>query len=206
MAWLPPGKNCGACGAETCDAFTVLVSRGEKEYVDCPFYSEACERDRFVPDARYSGLDVLNKEYDFIIDPLPGEVSARKIVLPFRPDLVERWDIKRGDIVVGRPAGAGCPVQHVLRVLFAAQVTGLLTCEVVGPQYSRGREYKDVEAYHMIGFEGIARTVHHEPSFGHRQRFLPGFCMMNLGHTGVVNMVLEKSYGLHVRVEDIRIL
>jgi hypothetical protein len=38
-----------------------------------------------------------------------------------------------------------------------------------------------------------------------RQRFLPGYCMMNLAHTGVVNMVLAKSAGLHVRVEDIRL-
>lgn len=34
----------------------------------------------------------------------------------------------------------------------------------------------------------------------------PGYCMMNLTHTGVVNMVLGKSCGLYVRVEDIRLL
>jgi hypothetical protein len=45
-----------------------------------------------------------------------------------------------------------------------------------------------------------------EPVFGRRQRFLPGFCMMNLGHTGVVNFVAEDKSGVHVRVEDIRII
>jgi hypothetical protein len=30
--------------------------------------------------------------------------------------------------------------------------------------------------------------------------------MMDLSHTAVVNMVLKKKEGVHVRVEDIRIL
>ncbi len=204
MAWTPPGKDCGACGVPTCDTFLDLVSRGEKSLPDCVFYSAGTAAG-FEGETRHSGRDILGGEYDFILEPLPGEVSARKIVLPFRPDLVEKWDIAPGDIVVGRPAGAGCPVQHVLSVIHANPVSGLLTCFVVGPQASRAGGFKDVEAYHIVGFEGIARTVRREPTFGMRQRFLPGYCMMNLAHTGVVNMVLGKSSGLHVRVEDVRL-
>ncbi|MCC7566484.1 MAG: Fe-S cluster protein [Methanomicrobiaceae archaeon] len=204
MEWRPPGKDCGACGASTCDAFLREVELGRKAYADCPFFSR--ETIEMPPlEARYGERDILGQEYDFILEPLPGEVSARKIVLPFRPDLVERWGIGAGEIVVGRPMGQGCPVQHVLRVIRANPVTGVLTCFIVGPQYSRDREFKDVEAYHVIGFEGFARTVHRAPVFGLRQRFLPSYCMMNLSHTGVVNMVLEKSGGTHVRIEDIRI-
>jgi uncharacterized Fe-S cluster-containing protein len=206
MAWRPPGKDCGACGAPTCDAFLDAVRRGEKEVSDCVFYRTEPIGPRFAQEACYSDHDILGQEYDFILEPLPGEVSARKIVLPFRPDLVEKWEIVAGDIVVGRPAGAGCPVQHVLSVLHSSPVSGLLTCSVVGPQASRGGEFKDVEAYHIVGFEGIARPVRREPVFGMRQRFLPGYCMMHLSHTGVVNMVIAKSCGLHVRVEDIRLL
>ncbi len=206
MAWTPPGKDCGACGAPTCEAFLALVRTGERERADCIFYEEAPVRPGYAPEARHAERDILGGGYDFILEPLPGEVSARKIVLPFRPDLVEAWNIHEGDIVVGRPVGAGCPVQHVLRVIHASPVSGLLTCFVVGPQASRGGEFKDIEAYHMVGFEGIARPVLREPVFGMRQRFLPGYCMMNLAHTGVVNMILGKSYGLHVRVEDIRFL
>jgi len=204
MAWNPPGKDCGACGAPSCDTFLDLVNRGEKSLPDCVFYS-AGTAVGFEGETRHSGRDILGGEYDFIIEPLPGEVSARKIVLPFRPDLVEKWDIVPGDIVVGRPTGAGCPVQHVLSVIHANPVSGLLTCFVVGPAASRAGEFKDVEAYHIVGFEGIARTVRREPTFGMRQRFLPGYCMMNLAHTGVVNMVLGKSSGLHVRVEDVQL-
>jgi len=119
---------------------------------------------------------------------------------------VEKMDIKKGDYVLGRPMGAGCPIPHVLSVIEAEPVTGLLYTWVVGPLYSREREVKDVVAYHMIGFEGIACRISKEPFLGCRATFLPGFCMMNLNHTGLVNMVLEKREGLHVRIEDIRIL
>ncbi len=205
MAWQPPGKDCGACGAPTCEAFIALVREGEKDLLDCVFYSTDLAPSRFESETRHTGRDILGTEYDFILEPLPGEVSARKIILPFRPDLVEKWEIVPGDIVVGRPAGAGCPVQHVLSVIRANPVTGLLTCLVVGPRASRGGEFKEIEAYHIVGFEGISRTVRREPTFGMRQRFLPGSCMMNLAHTGVVNMVLAQSSGLHVRVENIRL-
>ncbi|NLB00582.1 MAG: Fe-S cluster protein [Methanomicrobiales archaeon] len=205
MAWQPPGKDCGACGVPTCEAFLACVREGEKDLLDCIFYPAAIAPSRLEGGTCYTGRDILGTEYDFIIEPLPGEVSARKIILPFRPDLVEKWEIVPGDIVVGRPTGAGCPVQHVLSVIHANTVSGLLTCLVVGPEASRTGEFKEIEAYHIVGFEGIARTVRFEPTFGMRQRFLPGYCMMNLTHTGVVNMVLAQSSGLHVRVEDIRL-
>lgn len=205
MDWTPPGKDCGACGAKSCADFLAYIGEGKKSYRDCPFYSPSEHGNKNTSDAIYSGSDIHGTPYDFILEPLPGEVSARKIIVPFRADLVEKWDIKKGDIVVGRPMGAGCPVQHVLKVIDASPVTGVITTHVVGPQFSRGREYRDLEAYHISGFEGIAKTVKHEPAFGKRQKFLPGFCMMNLAHTGVVNMILNKSSGMHIRVEDIRL-
>ena len=203
--WNPCGKDCGACGAATCADFLTLMSRGEKVREDCPF-SRECAGSTPAGDAEYSGIDVCGKPYDFIIGPLGDEPSARKIILPFRADLVERWNIEKGDIVLGRPMGAGCPIQHVLRVFDANPVTGVLTCHTIGPLNARNGEVKEVQAYHVVGFEGIATTINRAPEFGLRQPFLPSFCMMHLAHTGVVNMVLEKTSGLHVRVEDIRIL
>lgn len=205
--WKPPGKNCGLCGSRGCDEFIDLVVNGEQNYNGCPFYAK--DRSEISPnphEANYSGTDIFENPYDFIITPLPGEISARKIVLPFRSDAVERLEIKKGDLVVGRPMGAGCPIPHVLRVQQAELITGLLYTWVVGPKFSREEEVKDVVAYHMIGFEGVADRITKEPRLGSRATFLPGFCMMNLNHTGLVNMVLEKSYGKHIRVEDIRIM
>ncbi|HDQ08298.1 MAG TPA: Fe-S cluster protein [Methanoculleus sp.] len=212
--WQPPGKNCGACGAPSCAAFLRLLSEGRKEVKDCPFGPESQQggpnegafgTGDLLHEAFYGTTDSVGRAFDFILEPLPGEPSARKIVLPFRPDIVEKWGITPGAIVTGRPMGAGCPVQHVLLVLEASEVTGLLTTHVVGPRFSRGREVFAIEAYHITGFEGYARPVRREPQFGRRMRFLPGFCMMYLGHTGVVNMVLRKGADIHIRVEDIRI-
>jgi uncharacterized Fe-S cluster-containing protein len=157
---------------------------------------------------QYSGTDVTGAKYDFIIRAFPGEPSARKFVVPFRPDLVEKWEIRKGDLVTGRPAGPGCPVYHALRVLSANPVTGVLECHTVGPlEARRGKmSIHDVQAYHVHAFEGLAETVLRPPTLGLRQRFLPGYCMMDLAHTALVNMVLRKKEGMHVRVEDIRIL
>lgn len=230
QSWTPPGKDCGLCGCRTCEIFVILVNTKDKEYGDCPFYFEentgehqagliaTQQKEPNSPntgqqiiagietEAAFPEKDVMGGAYDFILHPLPGEISARKIVLPFRGDLVEKMAIVPGDIVLGRPMGAGCPIPHVLKVIEADPITGLLYTWVVGPRYSRDREVKDVVAYHMIGFEGIAKDIRKEPQFGQRHAFLPGFCMMSLNHTGLVNMVLSKKAGLHIRIEDIIIL
>jgi uncharacterized Fe-S cluster-containing protein len=186
-----------------------LTKKGERKLGDCVFYhvkSSGISNANHGENCSVQKVDVLGGSFDFILKPLPNEISARKIVMPFRPDLVEKWKIRKGDIILGRPMSAGCPVQHVLQVITANYVTGILDTWCVGPRYSRNRKVHDFQAYVMLGFEGIAQTVTREPEFGRRQRFLPGFCMMNVTHTGVVNMTLSKSSGLHVRIEDIRIL
>jgi len=205
MAWVPPGKDCGSCGLPACSEFVTAVKKGDKAETDCPFYSgDLCAVSS--GQARYSGTDVTGAKYDFIIHAFPGEPSARKFIVPFRADLVEKWDIRPGALVTGRPAGPGCPVYHALRVLSANPVTGVLACHTVGPLVARREKAFDVQAYHVHAFEGIAETVLRPPTLGLRQRFLPGYCMMDLSHTAVVNMVLRKKDGVHVRVEDIRIL
>jgi len=204
MAWVPPGKDCGSCGIATCREFVKAVKKGKKAESDCPFYT--VEQCAYPDKARYSGTDVTGAKYDFVITAFPGELSARKFIVPFRADLVEKWDIQPGALVTGRPAGPGCPVYHALRVLSANPVTGVLECHTVGPLVARKEKAFDVQAYHVHAFEGVAETVLRPPTLGLRQRFLPGYCMMDLSHTGVVNMVLKKKSGIHVRVEDIRIL
>ncbi len=206
--WLPPGKNCGLCGEESCKSFLQAINTKRKVYTDCPYHQKqhaALPQDHLTQ-TLYQGKDILGHPYDFILTPLPGEISARKIILPFRGDLVEKMSIQKGDIIVGRPMGAGCPIPHVLQVIKAEPVTGLLYTWVVGPKFSRDKKITDITAYHMIGFEGIAAKIHKEPVLCARATFLPGFCMMNLNHTGLVNMALQKNSGLHIRLEDIRIL
>lgn len=204
--WILPGRNCGACGYGTCDEFFAAIQSGTRKKEECPFSSQHLCQEIPCTQAVPGTVDILGDSFDFILHPLPGECSARKILLPFRPDLVEKWEIQPGDILTGRPMGAGCPVQHVLLVLSANKVSGVIVTHVIGPLYSRGREVKDLEAYHIIGFEGMAESVRQVPVFGRRMRFLPAYCMMNLAHTGVVNQVFSRKEGLQVRVEDIRLL
>lgn len=207
--FVPPGRNCGACGCRTCDIYVERVAAGTLERDSCPFYREPSDSIPMAfPQPRYSGIDVVGQAYEYVIAPLPGEPSARKIVLPFRSDSVERMGIVPGDIVVGRPTGAGCPVNHVMKVIEADPVTGVITGHVLGPALSRGcfDRVKEVKMYHMLGFEGRAIPITGEPRFGMRQHFLPGFCMMDRAHTALCNMVIDKPWGIHVRVEDVVIL
>jgi uncharacterized Fe-S cluster-containing protein len=204
MAWDPPNKDCGACGLPKCRDFVKAVKKGSKTESDCLYYTmDHCTAQR---QTSYSGTDVTGAKYDFVIRAFPGEPSARKFIVPFRADLVEKWDIRPGALVTGRPAGPGCPLYHALRVLSANPVTGVLECHTVGPLAARKEKAFDVQAYHVHAFEGIAETVIRPPTLGLRQRFLPGYCMIDLAHTALVNMVLKKKDGIHVRVEDIRIL
>ncbi|HJJ90243.1 MAG TPA: Fe-S cluster protein [Methanocorpusculum sp.] len=216
MDWIPPGKNCGSCGMSSCDAFIAAMNAGCKTADECPYYSTPLKKQDVIfsnsspvcdLETVYSGVDITGVAYDFIITALPGESSARKIILPFRSDLVEVLGIVAGDIVTGRPTGAGCPVQHVIKVLEVDPGSGLITGHVVGPAFARGNDnIVDLKHYHMIGFEGIANVIRKIPKFGLRMPFFPGTCMMHRTHTGIVNMIMRKSYGLHVRVEGIVIL
>ncbi|WP_255334971.1 (Fe-S)-binding protein [Methanosarcina sp. KYL-1] len=225
IEWTPPGKNCGACGSQTCSDFASRLRAGLTEIGLCPFHNinkeNLVSRENFaapeniagrekvvipLKSPAYSGTDVVGKEYDFVLLPLPGEPSARKFIVPFRADLVEKWGIKKGDLVTGRPAGPGCPVYHALRVLSANPVTGVIECHTVGPLAARKEEAHDVQAYHVHAFEGIASAIKAPPVLGTRQYFLPANCMIGLAHTALVNRIFQKPSGLHIRLEDIRIL
>jgi uncharacterized Fe-S cluster-containing protein len=194
-------RNCGACGKKTCEEFRVCLKKGEMQVYECPFYNENQEYQRKIK----NNLDFHGNSYDFILKPVEGEASARKIIRPFRTDLIEKLEIKKGDIVIARPMGAGCPVTHVLEVYEVDELAGLLYTWVVGPQYSREKNVKDIKAYSMIGFEGIAEDISVYPKVGKTAGFMPNFCMLRLTHYGLVNKVLNTAEGLLVRIEDIHI-
>ena len=208
VSWTPPEKNCGACGFKICSDFTKAVEIGQKQNADCIFYNYDSKINLLsLQNSNYSGVDVTGMPYDFVIKAFPNESSARKIILPFRPDAVEKMNIVSGDLILGRPAGAGCPIQHAISVRDADPATGLITGYVVSPSEVRNNpNVKDVKMYHMIGFEGIAKVINASPEFGKRFSFLPGFCMMNRAHSGLVNFIAKTPDGIHVRVEGVIVL
>ena len=194
-------RNCGLCGQKSCEEFRKLLTEGNKLETDCPFHNK--DRNKIHIDEE--NVDTHGNKYDFLLKAIGEEPPARKIIRPFRVDLIEKLNIQKGDIVVARPMGAGCPVTHVLEVYEVDELAGLLYTWVVGPSYSRGKEVKDIKAYNMIGFEGIAENIIEHPMVGKTAGFLPNFCMLRLTHYGLVNKVLNTSEGLVVRIEDIHI-
>ncbi len=197
---LNEDRNCGLCGVESCAAFREAIKLEQKSEKDCPFY-----QDTVMEKSEYENRDTHGNIYDFMLSPIGKEPSARKIIRPFRVDLIEKLNIKKGDIVVGRPMGAGCPVTHVLQVYEVDELAGLLYTWAVGPMYARNQEVINIKAYAMVGFEGIAEHIKVHPKVGKTAGFMPGFCMLRLTHYGLVNKVLNTSEGLVVRVEDIHI-
>jgi len=205
VVWEPPDRNCGACGVASCSAFLIAARNGKKDIGDCPYYPRRSGPGTVIAPPVYSDRDIYGFDYDFRIRAFPDEPSARRYIQPLRIDLLERWGIEAGDILRGRPVEPGCPIQHVLRVLSIDTVTGILACHTVGPAVARkSPRVHDIRAYHEIGFEGVAETVRHEPVVGFRMRFLPANCMRQMVHSGVVQMVLKKTYGTHVLIEDIQ--
>lgn len=206
MVWEPPGKDCGACGSKTCSEFIAFAHAGKKDLADCPFYRNPSAGDTSLPaPSAWSGKDISGFDYDFVLEPFPGEPSARKHIQLFRSELIEKWGIKPGDIIMGRPVEPGCPIHHILRVLKVDDVTGIITCYAVGPYAARkSTGVHDIHAYREIAMEGMVMTVKHEPVLGFRQRFLPANCMRQMVHSGVVQMALKKTGGMHVRMEEIQ--
>ncbi len=98
-------------------------------------------------------------------------------------------------------ADALCSTSSVIK---ASKVTGVLDTWCVGPRFSRGMKVHDLEAYVML-----ASRVLRSRGPAARVRRRSGFSwLLHDEHRAyrVVNMILGKSYGLHVSLEDIRFL
>lgn len=199
-----PMKNCGMCGDISCSMFQQSVQSGIKKYTDCPFVHNG-DLNNMDMSANFSETDLHGNVYDFLLTPANNEISARKIIRPFRADLIDKLAIVKGDYIMGRPMGAGCPVTHVLKVYNVDELSGVLYTWAVGPAFSRNGEVKDIRAYAMTGFEGIAKNIKVYPQIGKTAGFMPSFCMLRLTHYGLVNELLNTSEGLLIRIEDIHI-
>ena len=199
--WNPPGKNCGLCGEEDCRSFLLRVNDGGgKEYADCPYYSPKIGEKVKYSDhpllAEYGRTDILQHPYDFVLSPLPGE--ARRARSFYRSGRIwESLKIQTGDYVLGRPMELSPSLYFVViadlhRCL--NYLGGTKTCERE-EERCKGLSYVGVQEWPAPEMPSLAA-----------ESLLPGFCMMSLNHTGLVNMILEKEDGIHLRLEDIRIL
>jgi uncharacterized protein len=202
-----PGKDCGQCGFKTCAGLAELILRDPRARARCVHLGLAARLGPVVPvvpDETWH--DLLGREYQMVMEPFPEDPGPREYILPFNPALAERLGLKQGDVLFGRPAGVGCPVTHVGRLMAPPDaLSGALTWCVVGPIAARMEHGIEIGDYHIIAYEGVVRATRVAPQVGGRYLFKPALCMLQSRHSGVVSFAAQRADGWRVRFEGIAI-
>lgn len=201
-----PGKNCGQCGFTTCAAFAQVATTYREALARCPYLDQG-QRPAPPPVAleaeEIRWKDLLDREYDFILEPFPEDPGPRETIAPFNPELLEKLGIKKGDILYGRPAAVGCPVTHVGRVMEEPnRLSNLIVWCVVGPLAAREGGV-EIGMYNIVAYEGIVRHAREELRIGQRYYFLPRYCVLQSRHSGLVNALRRRREGMYARLEGI---
>lgn len=188
---LLPGFNCGICGYARCDEFAGELLKKRTQLENCRFLfqeifeenkdelEKVLKEEKIIPEEeKFVGL-LDGYEADFVLRPLPEENSCREVLYPF-----SRAELKEGDIIKYRPLG--CPIIHFAKIL--NESNGLITVHIIGPCHRLDTgvkfDYMDIGLCMVGGFEGIIEGK--LPKVGETVRFLPGHCMMQKVHSGVV--------------------
>jgi uncharacterized Fe-S cluster-containing protein len=201
-----PGKNCGLCGFKTCEEFAQEVIKNPEALKRCVYYQEK----GLPPDIsefseqEITWKDILQRDYDFILDKFPEDPGPRETILLSNPANVEKLKIKKGDILYGRPAlGTGCPVTHCGVVMEEPDYfNGTLVWCIVGPILAREKGIH-IGYYYIVAYEGLVKYTKEELEFGRRYFFLPRYCMLQSRHSGFINTIGKVNNGFHVRLEGI---
>jgi uncharacterized protein len=188
---LLPGFHCGICGYARCDEFAnALLKKGTKLEA-CRFLfqetftenreklEELLKEEKIIPEEKEIVGLLDGYVADFILRPLPEEHSCREVLYPFK-----NMGFKKGNIIRYRPLG--CPIIHFAEII--KEKHGLITVHIVGPCHRLNEEtdfdFIDIGLCMVSGFEGMVEGK--LPSVGETVRFLPGHCMMQKVHSGVV--------------------
>ncbi len=188
---LLPGFQCGICGYARCDEFAEALLRKHTDLDECRFLlqetftenranlEDILREEKIIPEEKKIVGLLDGYEADIILNALPEENSCRETLFPFT-----REELKVGDIVRYRPLG--CPIIHFAEIL--EENHGLIVVHIVGPCHRLDEEadfeFKDIGVCMVGGFEGIIEGK--LPAVGETVRFLPGHCMMQKVHSGVV--------------------
>jgi hypothetical protein len=194
---LLPGYNCGVCGFARCEEFGRALLENKANLEECRFMLqeifnenkadlEALLKEENIIPKEKKIVGLLDKyEADFILNSLPEEHSCRETLFPFT-----REELKEGDIIRYRPLG--CPIIHFAEIL--EENHGLIVVHIIGPCHRLDEEaefnFKDIGVCMVGGFEGMIEGT--LPAVGETVRFLPGHCMMQKVHSGVVVQLIDK--------------
>jgi uncharacterized Fe-S cluster-containing protein len=208
-----PGLDCGLCGSKTCEQFAEVLKERPGEIKRCTQRSAIkVSREHALPQlapppAAIAGKDSLGREYDFVLDTIPGDPGPRETIIPHNPMLTREMEVKKGDILIGRPLGmsCGCPITHCGVVMDVDARTGVIVWCVTGPLHARGQEPKDLGYYSAQAYEGIVKDTSKELKIGMRYWYLPHRCMLQWRHSGMVIFMNRVNEGVRVRIEGIMI-
>jgi uncharacterized Fe-S cluster-containing protein len=222
-----PGFNCGLCGARNCDDFADILEQNPTEIKRCIHLKEQKQKDKHLASGCGAGCntcasseggielttaqktwkDSLGRDFDFVLDSFPGEPGPREIIIPHNPARTKELEIKKDDIMIGRPLGmsCGCPITHCGFVTGVDYVTGVIDWCVTGPLNPRSKDHKDIGYYSAEAYEGIVTSTRAEIKVGMRYWFIPHRCMLQWRHSGLVNFVNKSKHGLQIRIEGLYI-
>lgn len=197
---LLPGYNCGECGLRSCREFAATLADVE-DLSRCPILQQDRFKGRVEEIANLLAVLARDEEIigvldglraSFTLEPLPGEPSCREDLHAFD----RSFSPVPGDVFRYRPLG--CPITHFARVLKYEH--GIATVHLIGPVHLlEGKPApQDIGICMVAAFEGIVSRGR-RPEVGETVRFLPGHCMMQKVHSGVV----VHSEGSRVRIEGI---
>lgn len=219
-----PGLDCGICGFRTCDDFAQRLAEQPELLKRCIHLSEnmvsapALQGFSEITPATCGGIcttpttdkvekwrDNLGREFDFYLEHFPEEPGPREIILPHNPMLTREMEIKKGEILIGRPLGisCGCPVTHCGIAMEVDSKSGVIVWCVTGPLRPRQEGYKDLGYYIAEGYEGLVNETRCELKIGARYYFLPRMCMLQWRHSGLINYLNRTKEGWQVRLEGL---
>jgi len=138
-----PGLDCGLCGFRTCAELAEAAAAKPELLTRCVQRSSSaapalppstggpapCDGCAFVAAVEpRDWKDHLGREYDFVLQTFPEEPGPRETILPHNPLLTRELDIRKGDVLIGRPLGmsCGCPITHCGVVMSVDPRTGVL--------------------------------------------------------------------------------
>ncbi len=216
-----PGLDCGQCGSRSCEQFAAAVAKKpdllercvHRNTVDAsvardtapdqPVTCQGCES--FAAEAPVTYRDSMGREFDFILDALPGDPGPREVILPRNPVRTAQLDVKKGDLLIGRPLGmsCGCPITHCGIAMEVDPVNGVISWCVTGPLGPRSSGYKDLGYYSAEAYEGLVSAQRTELAIGMRYWFMPHRCMLQWRHSALVNFINRGPQGLQVRLEGL---
>ncbi len=202
-----PGKNCGACGSQSCAAFAEEVSRHPELLSRC-IHMETRPCDTCAgstPSGEITWRDRLGREYDFVLDQFPEDPGPRETMLPFNPTNLEKLGIKKGDVCFGRPAwlSCGCPVTHVGQVMEDLDYfNGTMVWCIVGPLAARQGGI-NIGYYNSTSYDGLVRDTRVPLEIGRRYYFQPRRCMLQWRHSGLINAMTKTKDGMRVHIEGL---